>query len=89
MNLKEIKAAVDAGKKVYWFSKGYQVSKLDGDYVITRSLSLGKLKDNPFTKLTNDGKTLNGREDDFFIDDKPVNEKLISTYEEFQNSYRD
>lgn len=62
MTLNEIKAAVDAGKKVFWSNLNYEVIKSSDSYLI-RSKS-----NNHYIGLTwRDGTTLNGREDEFFV----------------------
>jgi hypothetical protein len=89
MNLEQIKAAVDSGKKVYWSNKGYQVVKdKAGDYVI-------KASNGHMIGLTwADGETLNGKEKDFFVGESknsPVKlfEEFIneSKYQVYHNSY--
>ena len=94
MNLEQIKAAVEAGKKVYWSNKGYQVVKgKDGEYAI-------KAANGHMIGLTwADGKTLNGNEKDFFVEESRVklfeqfmsdlNEKSVneSKYQTYHNSY--
>jgi hypothetical protein len=63
MNLQEIKSAIESGKKVCWANSRYEVIKhKDGEFSIVcdNGHSIG---------LTwTDGKTLNGKEDDFYID---------------------
>jgi hypothetical protein len=85
MNAQEIKAAVDAGKKVYWSNKGYQVVKSKGDYMI-------KAANGHMIGLTwEDGKTLNGKESDFFIGESKIKlfEEFVneSKYQVYHNSY--
>jgi len=64
MTLTEIKQAVDAGKKVYWKTLRYEVVKSKDDYSIVCE-STGS-----YIGLTwTDGVTLNGKEEDFFIND--------------------
>lgn len=96
MNLEQIKAAVEAGKKVYWSNKGYQVVKgKDGEYAI-------KAANGHMIGLTwADGKTLNGKEKDFFVEEgrvklfekfiQSLNEKKITvvTYGGKENKYTD
>lgn len=62
MTLKEIKQAVDQGKTVHWKDQAYRVVKNKGDYFIHCRL-------NGFTiGLTwQDGQTLNGKPEDFFL----------------------
>lgn len=59
MTLQQIKEAVDRGETVYWSSHLYKVIKDDNDYYIKApSMLIG---------LTwADGKTLNGKEEDFY-----------------------
>jgi hypothetical protein len=77
--------AVDAGKKVYWSNKGYQVVKAKGDYMI-------KAANGHMIGLTwEDGKTLNGKEADFFIGESRIKlfEEFVneSKYQVYHNSY--
>ena len=58
MTLSEILKALNEGKKVFWFDKGYKVTK-DSITCIKNNDSIG------LTWL--DGITLNGKESDFFI----------------------
>lgn len=63
MNIAEIKAAVDGGKRVCWANEGYQVHRDGlGQYLITfvRNGSTIGLTDRS-------GRYLNGAEADFFI----------------------
>ena len=60
MTTKEIKDAVDAGQNVYWENLAYQVIKMKGDYYIKMGSHLIGL-------TWEDGKTLNGKPEDFFI----------------------
>ncbi|MDP2237016.1 MAG: hypothetical protein Q8J88_11330 [Bacteroidales bacterium] len=63
MTLSEIQTAIKAGQVVYWSSLLYQVTRdTKGQYFIVC------LQNNHAIGLTwADGKTLNGREPDFFI----------------------
>lgn len=63
MTLDEIKAAVDAGKRVHWANTGYDVTKnCYGQYLIVWQ------KDKNAIGLTwRDGVTLNGKPEQFFI----------------------
>lgn len=65
MTLDEIKAAVDAGKRVHWVNTGYDVIKTgSGDYLIVWQ------KDKNAIGLTwGDGITMNGKPEQFFIGD--------------------
>ena len=64
MTLDEIKSNIDAGKRVYWVNKGYQVIKdILGQYLIV-------FQSNGYTiGLTwADGVTMNGKEHEFFTE---------------------
>lgn len=62
MNLQEIKQAIADGKKVHWSNKLYDVIESKWEYLI-RCNSNGHC-----IGLTwQDGVTMNGREEDFFI----------------------
>lgn len=64
MTVEEIKQAVDSGKTVHWQNPGYIVIKSRKDYLI-------KFKGNGHCiGLTwADGKTLNGKPHDFYIEE--------------------
>jgi len=64
MTLTEIKKAIKKGKKVYWSNKAYDIIKDNiGQYFIMCNLNGDSIY------LTwQDGKTLNGKEKDFFTD---------------------
>lgn len=62
MELEEIKAAVDAGKTVHWKSTLYVVDKNAGGYDI-----LCRGNDHRIGLTWQDGKTMNGDPEDFFI----------------------
>lgn len=63
MTVNEIKAAVDAGKQVFWSNLNYRVIKDQiGEYLIH-----SKCNDHYIGLTWRDGTTLNGREDEFFI----------------------
>lgn len=68
MTLEEIKAAVDEGKTVHWANEGYKVVKgANGEYLVCFTAN------NHCIGLTwRDGKTLNGKPDEFFIRRQPV-----------------
>lgn len=77
MTLNEIKAAVDAGKHVFWSNFNYEVIKSSDEYLIHSKCN------NHYIGLTwRDGTTLNGREDEFFV--YQTNEKIraIEAYTE-------
>jgi hypothetical protein len=64
MTLDEIKAAIDSGKRVHWASTNYSVIRDNlGQYLIICS------SNNYCIGLTwRDGKTLNGKESEFFTE---------------------
>ncbi len=65
MTLEEIKAAVDAGKKVHWANLAYDVIKSRfGGYLILCSLNQSAIG---LTWL--DGTTMNGKPEEFFLGD--------------------
>lgn len=66
MTLAEIKAAIEEGKKVYWFNSNYSVIKdRIGQYLIHSQIN------DYYTGLTHrDEVTMNGKEEDFFIGEK-------------------
>ena len=67
MTLSEIKEAVDAGKTVHWSNALYSVIPSCGDYLIKCS------SNNHCIGLTwQDGVTMNGKEEDFYIKPEPV-----------------
>lgn len=63
MTIKQIKAAVDAGKTVQWCNPGYTVIKDElGQYLIHCSIN------DSYMGLTwKDGTTMNGSPEDFYI----------------------
>ena len=62
MTLEEIKAAIEAGKTVYWKQDNYPVKKCENnDYVIVCTLN-----DHTIGLTWRGGKTLNGKEEDFY-----------------------
>jgi hypothetical protein len=66
MNLQEIKDAIEAGKKVYWSNKGYEVVKGKYEYLII--WNRGGRDENCIGLTHRDGITVNGKENEFFID---------------------
>lgn len=62
MTLDEIKAAVDAGKTVFWASEAYRVEKDGSDYIIRCVLN-----QNVIGLTWDDGVTLNGHPNQFYI----------------------
>lgn len=65
MTLSDIKKAVDAGLPVYWKNTGYPVVFSNGQYRIKCTLTQHAIG---LTWL--DGRTLNGREGEFFVGTK-------------------
>ena len=63
MTLEEIKAAVDAGKKVHWANKAYDVVKSRDSYHIVCNLNGHTIH---LTWI--DGTTMNGKPEEFFIE---------------------
>ena len=86
MNSEEIKAAVDAGKKVHWSNKSYQVIKGKDDYLIKGPTG------HAIGLTWEDGKTLNGKEEDFFlaeaVDLTTVPQKVADAIEDVFNSMK-
>lgn len=86
MKAEEIKAAVDAGKKVHWSNKSYQVIKGKDDYMIKGPTG------HAIGLTWEDGKTLNGKEEDFFlaeaVDLTTVPQKVADAIEDVFNSMR-
>lgn len=63
MNLEQIKAAIEAGKKVFWSNEGYEVIKDSiGQYLIRCIWN-----DHCIGLTWRDGKTLNGKPEEFFV----------------------
>lgn len=61
MNLQEIKTAIAEGKKVYWGNSSYEIiGNEKNGYVIKHS------QGHCIGLTWQDGKTLNGKEEDFF-----------------------
>lgn len=78
MTLNEIKTAVYAGQRVYWADKGHEVVHDNVGQWLIRCVD----GNDCFTGLTwTDGKTLNGKPEEFFTDDpkKSVKEILRET----------
>lgn len=64
MTVDEIKTAVEAGQKVYWCNPGYQVIKDSIGQFLIKFIPNGHC-----IGLTwQDGVTLNGEPDEFFVD---------------------
>ncbi len=61
MTLQEIKAAVDAGRKVYWKSEAYEVVGGPAGYLIVCVHN-----DSAIGLTWRDGVTMNGKEEDFY-----------------------
>ena len=69
MTLEEIKLALFEGKRVYWKTPAYSVFEgLDGYYIVFIPDSAG-FGHNCISLTWQDGKTLNGTEEDFFVGD--------------------
>ena len=64
MTVHEIKKAVDDGKKVHWSSNIYIVHKVGASYLITCTHN-----DHTIGLTWLDGVTLNGKEEDFYIEE--------------------
>lgn len=77
MTLSEIKAAVDAGQTVYWENPGYLVEKWDMNR-LEPSYNIVFQENRYAVGLTHqDGVTMNGREDQFFILDEDVDSAYL------------
>jgi len=63
MNADEIKAAIEAGKKVFWSNDGYEVIKDKLGQFMIKCIHNGHCIGLTWT----DGKTLNGKPEEFFI----------------------
>ena len=63
MNVNAIKKAVDSGKEVYWETSNYKVIKDD----INQYLIHSRCNDHYIGLTWNDGVTLNGKEEEFFV----------------------
>lgn len=61
MTLEEIKAAVEAGKKVCWSTPLYEVRKANDQWLIVCTIN-----NNAIALTWTDGVTLNGQRMDFF-----------------------
>jgi hypothetical protein len=65
MNLHEIKRAASEGLAVYWGTRDYVVEHVrDGDRYFIKSLATG----HAIALTWSDGLTLNGKEEEFFVD---------------------
>jgi hypothetical protein len=63
MTIGQIKAAVDAGKRVHWANTGYVVTRgRDGAYLITFIAN-----QHPIGLTNRSGTSLNGQPEDFFV----------------------
>lgn len=86
MTLTEIKAAIQAGKKVFWKNEGYIAQKdLNGNFHIIC------LSNNNSIALTwDDGITLNGNEEDFVLDSNPnyVFDDMEATFTKVANTFK-
>jgi hypothetical protein len=73
MNLNEIKQAVNNGINVYWKNKGYRVIKDKCNQIL-----IVYYPNNHAIGLTwTDGITLNGKEEDFFIDNEKQEKSIF------------
>ncbi len=80
MKLAEIKAAVDAGKKVYWSNEGYTVIKDRHDQYLIVHYGTSAIG------LTHqDGVTMNGSEDQFFMHESTPAQKELDEQRLLQN----
>ena len=69
MTLEEIELALFEGKRVYWKTTAYSVFEgLDGYYIVFMPDAAG-FGHNCISLTWQDGKTLNGTEEDFFVGD--------------------
>ncbi len=68
MTLQEIKDAVLAGKTVHWSNSAYKVINCDGDWLIV--YNQGEKNENCIGLTWRDGETLNGKEEDFKVDEE-------------------
>lgn len=67
MQLEEIKRAVDAGQVVHWANDGYRVIKGGlGRYLIV--YGMGTTRMNCIGLTHQDGRTLNGRPEEFYVE---------------------
>lgn len=64
MTVDEIKKAVDEGKIVRWSNELYLVHKVGDSYLITCTLN-----DHTIGLTWLDGVTLNGKEEDFYVEE--------------------
>jgi hypothetical protein len=62
MTAAEIKSAIDSGKKVCWHNPTYEVIKTKDEYLIRC-----RLNQHCVGLTWQDGVTLNGKEEDFYI----------------------
>ena len=65
MTLEEIKTAVDEGSRVHWINGGYVVTR-DG---IGQYLIIFRRNGSAIGLTSRDGKRLNGKPDEFFIEE--------------------
>lgn len=80
MTLIEIKTAVDAGKRVCWANVGYEIVHDSCDQWLIWCRS----NDNYIGLTHSDDVTMNGREDQFFIDDTVEADPVIHALEKAQ-----
>lgn len=63
MNLAQIKAAIESGKRVFWSNRAYEVIKDN----VGQWLIICHLNDHCIGLTWLDGTTMNGNENEFFI----------------------
>ena len=80
MTLQEIKNAVNDGKRVCWASTGYEVLYDE----VGQWLIWCRMNDNYIGLTHRDEVTLNGREDQFFVDDRVVIDPVVAALEKAQ-----
>lgn len=80
MTLREIKTAVESGKRVCWSNTGYEVLHDE----VGQWLIWCRANDNYIGLTHSDDVTLNGREDQFFIDDGVVADSGVHALEKAQ-----
>lgn len=66
MTLEEIKNAIDEGQRVFWKNSLYEVMKWKYEYMII--YNFGHRNQNCIGLTNQDEKTLNGEENDFYIE---------------------
>jgi len=74
MDVNEIKQAVDDGKKVFWGNDNYEVIKGASGYLIK-----SKFNNHCIGLTWLDGVTLNGKEEEFFIEEPVILSSGVNT----------